>query len=232
MMDLFILPAIWNLPTAHSFSLKMVTFLKIVNLPFNVRYDGYEKAPNGMMPYINDDGHIIADTNKMITYLKEKYQLNIDNDLTDENWALTNDIQQLIEEQMYWIILYSRFIDPVGWDIIKHDFFQTIPEKSQDIIATKIKNKFKKELEEHGLLSHSEKEIYKLAAQYTSIASETLGKKNYMFGDDPHTIDACVFGFLGAIYFSPLDTALNQNIKKHPNLIDYCERIMKKYNIK
>ncbi len=55
--------------------------------------------------------------------------------------------------------------------------------------------------------------------------SVMLGDKPYFLGETPTEVDASVYGLLANIHYSPIRGPLQEMIKKHENLIAYCDRI-------
>ena len=60
----------WGLPNASPFCMKLEIYLRMANLPHTVIYeDTLDKAPKKKMPYIEDEGKKIGDSNLIIDYL-------------------------------------------------------------------------------------------------------------------------------------------------------------------
>ena len=60
-------------------------------------------------------------------------------------------------------------------------------------------------------------------------ASTFLGDKPYFLGDEPATIDATVFGFLGVSAYVEGDNPLFNHAASLDNLMAYCERMRARY---
>ena len=57
----------FGLPNASPFCMKLETYLRMAGLPFELVNDGNViRAPKGKLPYIEDDGRVVADTNFII----------------------------------------------------------------------------------------------------------------------------------------------------------------------
>ena len=52
-----------------------------------------------------------------------------------------------------------------------------------------------------------------------------------MFGEQPSSLDATVYGFLCEFILSDIDNAFNERAFSFKNLVQYCERIRDKYYI-
>jgi glutathione S-transferase len=62
----------FGLPNASPFCMKLETYLRMAGLPFDLVNDGnVMNAPMGKLPYIEDDGRVVADTQVIIEYLQQ-----------------------------------------------------------------------------------------------------------------------------------------------------------------
>lgn len=52
----------FGLPSPGPFAIKTEVHLKMMRLPHVKRFAGYADAPRGKLPYIDDDGMVVADS--------------------------------------------------------------------------------------------------------------------------------------------------------------------------
>ncbi|MEA3103610.1 glutathione S-transferase C-terminal domain-containing protein, partial [Caballeronia mineralivorans] len=52
-----------------------------------------------------------------------------------------------------------------------------------------------------------------------------LGDSEFMFGPEPNSIDASVYGFVANIFFYDIDTPLKQFVLARPNLVRHCHAV-------
>ncbi|HYD14813.1 MAG TPA: glutathione S-transferase N-terminal domain-containing protein, partial [Hyphomicrobium sp.] len=83
MITLYSYPELFGVADNNGYGLKVYAFLKLTGVPFRHEhlFDA-SKAPRGQLPYIDDDGEIIGDSDTIIAHLKRKYGLAIDDGLT------------------------------------------------------------------------------------------------------------------------------------------------------
>ena len=73
----------FGLPNASPFCMKLETYLRLAGLPYRLANDGdVFKAPKGKLPYIDDDGTLVADSSFIIDHLKARYGDRLDTALT------------------------------------------------------------------------------------------------------------------------------------------------------
>ncbi len=105
--------------------MKLETYLRMSGLPFEIAPNAnVMKAPKGKMPYIEDNGHAIADSTLIIEYLKKTYGDKLDAKLSSEQRAIALAMQRLMEENLYWAAVYSRWFEPDGWRLTQQAFLR------------------------------------------------------------------------------------------------------------
>ena len=70
-----------GLPDPSPFVMKAELLLKMSGQPYRVDTKGFSKAPKGKLPYIDDDGEIVADSTFIRWHLEKKYKLDLDRGL-------------------------------------------------------------------------------------------------------------------------------------------------------
>jgi glutathione S-transferase len=209
------------------FTLKLETWLKLSNIDYQtvtLRTPG--KSPKGKLPFIQDeDGTQIADSTLIIDHLKRTRKIDPDHELTERQRAEAISLQRLFEDHFYFIGLYSRWIDPIGWAKVKPAFFGSLPPGVRDIVAGLVRRQIRRDLRGQGTGRHSQADIYAMGQADLRAIAVHLGNRSYFFGDGPTTIDAIAYGFLASLYFVPVETELKRIALEFDNLRLYCERL-------
>ena len=228
MIKLYQFPTAWGM-NVSPFTLKVETWLKLSGLDYEtiaVRNPG--TAPKGKLPFIEDeDGTRIGDSSLIIDHLKRTRQIDPDHELTERQRAEAISLQRLFEDHLYFIGLYSRWIDPVGWETTCPAFFGFLPPGVRDLVGGLVRRQMRKSLHAQGLGRHSRDELYAMGRADLRAVAVQLGSRPYFFGDGPTTIDAIAYGFLANLLFVPVETELKQIGLEYDNLRLYCERLGK-----
>jgi glutathione S-transferase len=230
MLKLYQFAPAFGLPNASNFCLKLETYLLMADIPFESVY-GMEmsKAPKGKMPYIEDSGRTIGDSNFIIEYLKGAYGDKLDARLTPSEQAISLAIRRLIEENLYWVMVYSRWIEPANWVKYKAELFGNLPPIIRSVVPSIIRNSNRKKLDGHGMGKHRPEEIYAIGNADLIALSDFLGEKTFFFGSEPTSLDASAYGILANILWAPLDSPLREKAQQLENLGRYCDRIRDRY---
>ncbi|MGI9435500.1 MAG: glutathione S-transferase family protein [Geminicoccaceae bacterium] len=226
MIKLYQFPPAWGF-NFSPLTLKLETWLKLSKLDYQVvtiRNPG--KAPKGKLPFIeDDDGTRIADSTLIIDHLKRTRGIDPDHELNERLRAEAISLQRLFEDHLYHILMYSRWIDPVGWTVMMPEIFGFMPPPARQLFAGYLRRNMRHALHEQGLGRHTQQELYALGRADLRAVAVLLGNRAYFYGDGPTTIDAIAYGFLANILFVPIETELKQLALEYDNLRIYCERL-------
>lgn len=226
MIKLYQFAPTWGLPNASPFCLKLETYLRMAKLPFEVVSNAdIRNAPKGKMPYIEDRGQVIGDSSLIIDYLKATYGDALDRHLSAYEQGIALAMQRLMEEDLYWCMLYARWHEPAGWEKTRPAYFGTLPPLLRDIVARTIRKQVVKSLHLQGMGRHSAEEVYTLGKADLNALANYLSNKPFFMGDRPTTLDATAYGFLTNILYAPIESPLKTYTEELPQLTTYCERM-------
>lgn len=230
MITLHQFPPALGLPNASPFCLKLELYLRMANLPYRNRYTlNLQQAPKGKLPWIDDDGTRVSDSGLIVDYLERKHGGLLDRGLTAQQKATALAIRRLIEEHLYWAVLYTRWIEDEGWPITREGFFGSLKWPLSVIVPKVARSGLRKELHGHGMGRHSREDIHALGIADIEALSALLGDRPWFLGDKPSSVDACATGFLANLLMVPLETPLKAAATSHGNLVAYCRRAAKTY---
>ncbi len=212
-----------------AFGLKLETWLRMVGLPYQVAFSAREMGPKGKIPFATIDGSVVGDTELIIEQLAKKANVSLDKHLDARDRAMSTVIRRLAEEHLYFILVYSRWVDQAGWDEFQALFFESAPAFIRGFISNKVRKAVKANLTSQGIARHTLDEVYAKGKTDLEALSAFLGDKPYFLGEMPTEVDASVYGLLANIYYSPFRGPLQQMMNKHDNLMAYCDRIKADY---
>lgn len=226
-ITLYQFPPALGLPNASPFCLKAETYFKMAGLDYKNRYvEQPNKAPLGKLPYMSFNGSDVADSGVMIETLRDADVADLDAHLTAEQKAVTFAFQRLVEEHLYWVLLYSRWIDDRYCDLIKEGFFASVPKPMRGVVFKIVQRGLIKAARGHGMARHDEEMIYAMGRNDLQAIADALGDKPYFHGDQVSSIDAALYGSLASIILADMKpTPLTDAAKSMPNLVAYVERI-------
>ena len=135
--------------------MKLETYLRMAGLPYELVNSGdVLKAPKGKLPWIDDDGKRVADTNFIIEYLKGRYGDPLDAALSPEQGAVATAFQRLLEEDLYWAVVQTRWVEDAGWQKTREAFFGALPVPLRWIVPPLARRGLRSEMRGHGMSRH------------------------------------------------------------------------------
>jgi glutathione S-transferase len=227
MIKLYQFNPAWGLPNPSPFCMKVETYLRMVGLPYEVVNGAMPfKAPKRKLPYIEDGVQVVADSGLIIEYGK-RYGDKLDQNLSAPEKATAHMLRRTFEDSLYWVGLYSRWIENSIWLETRRLFFDAIPPIMRELAAGTVRRGMRKALYAQGTGRHSRDEIYEIGKADLSAISTWLGEKTFFMGAAPTSLDAIAYSFLANIlYFTELS---EDHAMSLPNLSAYCERMKEQY---
>jgi glutathione S-transferase len=230
MIKLYQFNPAWGLPNPSPFCMKVETYLRMVGLPYETINGALSfKAPKRKLPYIEDGTQVVADSGFILEYLKKTYGDRLDGNLSDAEKAIAHALRRLFEENLYWVALYSRWMEESIYSKTRRLFFGALPPIMRELVAGRVRKGIQKALYAQGIGRHSRDEIYETGNADLTAVSVWLGEKPFLMGSAATSVDAIAYSLLANILVPPLKSPLKDHGISLPNLWAYCERMKKKY---
>jgi glutathione S-transferase len=224
MITLYSYPGLYGLEDNNPYGLKIFAFLKLSGAPFDHRHIlDTKSAPRGQLPYITDDQESIGDSDAIIAFLKRKYGVDIDHALTPIQHDLDFLIRRALDD-LYWVMSYSRWSDPRFWPIFKDAFLLAYPGIAADSLDAARQYNFER-YRYQGIGRFETSDVYARGIADLQVISNLLGDSEFLFGAQPASIDASVYGFVANIFFYDIDTPLKQFVLARPDLLQHCHSV-------
>ncbi|MCC7410143.1 MAG: glutathione S-transferase family protein [Gammaproteobacteria bacterium] len=219
----------WGIPNPSPFCMKLELFLRMTGIEYECAWVDVPKGPKGKAPWIEDGGTRIGDSALIIDFLRKKYGIDPDAGLTPTQRAVSRAFASMLDEHLYWALVYSRWIDERNWPALRQDFFGALPPVVRSVVPVIARRRIRAQLWQHGLGRHTGEEIYALGCSDIAALGDYLGDQPYFHGDDVSLADASVAAFAIALLKPPFDSPLKRAIEQRPNLAAYCERMLGRY---
>lgn len=230
MITLFQFAPSLGLRNPSPFCLKLETYLRMAQVPHTIAViDDLSKAPKGKAPYIKDGEKLIGDSTLAIDYLKATYGDPLDAHLSPSERAIALAMQRLIEENLYWAMVYSRWEVDENWRILKATYFGQLPPVLKQLIPELVRQSTRKNLKGHGMGRHNLSEVYTIGKKDITAIADFLADKPFMMGDQPTSIDASAYATVVNVLCDKLPSPLLDHARQFPNLAAYCQRMEARY---
>lgn len=224
------IPSGWGLPSIGPFSLKLETYLRIAGIAYEVVFDSTPfKGPKGKLPWIEHEGKKIGDSGFIIQYLEKRFGGDPNSGLSAADRAIALSLRRLIEENLYWVMVYDRWMVESNWPLTRQAVLGMIPAPVRAVMAPIARRGVRRQLEGHGIGKHSPDEIHAIGVRDVGAIADFLGDKPYLMGAMPTEIDAVAYGLLANIMLVPVESPVKNAANGRKNLVDYVERIRARY---
>lgn len=220
---LFQFPRVWG-RNISPFTLKLETWLTLAGIPFEVvETMNPRSGPKGKIPYIEDGGQRIGDSALIIEHLTRTRGVDLDRALDRHARAEAVALQRLFDDHLYFVGVYSRWLDPEGWPTVRRGLLRRLPPGVREAVGALLQLKVRRALTGQGILRHGRDEIYAMGATDLETVSVLLDDGPFFFQGRPGTLDCTAYGFLANILLVPVETELKRTAKRYPNLLRFCE---------
>ncbi len=215
----------FGLPSASPFCVKLEAWCRIAGLAYETTdLDGLPKSKTGKLPYIIDDGELIPDSQQVIDHLKKTREVDPDAVLDAGQRATGHAIRRMLEESLYWAIVYDRWMVDENWKLTRAEYFRTLPALAKPFAPAILRRGVRKSLAGQGYGRRTEEMKMRVAREDLSALSTALGAQEYMLGQCS-SIDASALAMLWSIDAFPGDSSLKRLLHEFDNLVSYQQRL-------
>lgn len=229
MVVLYQLPGAWGASSISPFCIKVEAFLRMAGIPFESRFGDPRKAPRKKVPWIDDDGEIVADSHRIIGHLTAKHKVDLDARLTDDQRTLGHALRRMLEESTYWGLVSLRWVDPQGWATYRPEFMKLLPPVIGSPVIWMVRRQLLAQLWSQGSGRHETSELHELLKRDFAALSQALGDTPFLFGQEPTSYDATAFAFLKSLLAFPVANPVKELVERCSNLVKYESRISSRF---
>lgn len=229
MITLYTFGLACGLPDLSPFVMKAEMLLKMAGLEYRADTTGFRKSPKGKLPYINDDGMLVADSTFIRLHIERKYGIDFDKGLTPEQRGIAWATEKMLEDHLYFAMVHVRWMDDANFNKGPAQFFDFVPAPVRPVVKHLVRKGLGKTLKGQGIGRHSKEEIDQIAVRAVDALAAILGEKQYLMGASPCGADATVFAFAAGVLAKHFETPVRTSAEKHANLVAYCARMMQQY---
>jgi glutathione S-transferase len=229
MITLYTFGPFFGLPDASPFVMKAEMLLKLAKLPYQTNTRGFTKAPKGKLPYIDDDGTLVADSTLIRLYLERKYSFDYDRALSPRERGIAWAVDKMLEDHLYWAMVYWRWMNDANFERGPRNFFKRAPAPIRPLVIKMVRRKVRGYLHAHGIGRHSEDEMTAMASRAFDSVSQILGENKYLMGNEPCAADATMFGFIAGATSKTFTSPLHSKAQSLPNLVAYRDRMLAEF---
>jgi len=225
MITLYVFGPLWGAPDPSPFVIKTEVQLKMAGLPYRTFKARPTEGPKGKVPFIEDGGIRIGDSTFIRDHIEEKHGLDLDAGLSPRQRALAWAVERVVEDHLYWGIVYFRWAVPENFDKGPAIFFAGAPDEVREAARSGMAAV----LRGQGFGRHLLEEVGDLATRSVAALAEIVGEGPYLSGELICGADATLFAGLAAALAPHFDTPVRDAILERPNLVAYHARMLARF---
>lgn len=219
----------FGLPDSSPFVMKTEVQLQMAELAYDKVASTPPQAPNGKLPYLVDGGETISDSTFIRAHIERRYGVDLDAGLDARQRAEAWAIERLLEDHLYFALVWFRWIDPGNFAKGPSQFASGATEVEREQMRRLLQDRKQADLRAQGIGRHAPGQIAALGERSIDALARLLGDRRHLMGDASSGVDATAFAMLAGVSTPFFDTPLRRAMEVRPNLADYVERMMRQY---
>ncbi len=218
----------FGLPDPSPFVTKAEILLKLAGLSYACRPTppmAVRRAPKGKLPFLIDDGEVIADSTFIRWHIERKYKIDFDQGLSAAERGISWAVEKMLEEHLYWAIVCERWGDDENFHRGPAAFFARVPRFLRPLVQRLARARVAGMAKAHGMGRHGNAEVAELAIRDIDAVAAVMGSRPYLMGAAPCGSDATVFAFLAGIMCPLFASEIRRHLGQHTHLQAYVRRL-------
>ncbi len=229
MITLYTFGPAWGLPDPSPFVTKADVLLKLSGLSHRTQIGSLRRAPKGKLPYIDDDGTVVADSTFIRLHLEARHGIEFDRHLSPAQRAVAWAAEKLCEDHLYWLAMHERWLDDANFARGPAVLFDSVPAPLRPLAKAFVRRQMRRRLDAQGLGRHDAAERDRLADRALGTLAAILGDQQYLMGVAPCGADATVFAFVLGTLCPRFTGSTRDRAESHANLAAYARRLARQY---
>ncbi len=219
----------WGLPSVSPFGLKLETWLRMADLPYEIREANPLRAPTGKIPYIELNGEHIGDSQLIIERLTRQFEVLLDEGMSPGDRATARLVRRTLEEATYFNLVTDRWLTDDGYAMVFKAFTPFFPPLVRNLAIPAVRRTVRNQAYAQGAGRHAPETSVAMAIEDWEAIALVMGDRPYLLGDVPRSVDATVYAFLAQILVPPRESAMKRALESKPALAAYHQRMHDRY---
>jgi glutathione S-transferase len=236
MITLYTAPSLWGLASISPPCLELETWLRMAKLPYKpviVTATNFELAPKGKIPFIEYQGQLFGDAYLIIEMLKQKEGIDLDANLNAIERSISLAFRRMLKENTYWGGVHIRYSMEENWQgyqqVLADILFPETPKEEWKPFIEGLGERSYSQMHSQGMGRHSSEEIVQITCADFQAISDLLADKPFFMGEQPTTLDATVYGYVGNFIKPPYSSPIVEYIRQKSNLCQHYERMHEQF---
>ncbi len=227
MITLYSYPELFGVADNNPYGLKVFAFLKLAKVPFEHQHIFDAKAaPRAQLPYIDDDGVVVGDSDAILAYVSDHHGVTLDKGMNAAQRTTALFLKRTLDD-LYWCMSYSRWRDERYWPAFRDEMVRThsiLDNAGMESARTYNFERYRYQ----GIGRYEPDQVYARGIEDLQALADIMPERGYLFGEQPTSSDAAAYGFVANIYYFAIDTPLKRFVQSRASLVRHVEAIQAK----
>jgi glutathione S-transferase len=208
----------------------------MAKLPYKkviITAQSFELAPKGKIPFIDYQGKLIGDAALIIEMFKQKEGIDLDAGLTPVERAISLAFRRTLKENILWGAAEVRYGIEENWQrfrvLVAQALFPETPLEVSEPFAEEFRKTVLSQMHSHGIGRHSHEEISQIICADFQALSDFLANKPFFMGDQPTTLDATAYGYIGNFLQPRFESSIVGYLLERSNLCQHYQRMTQQF---
>jgi glutathione S-transferase len=224
----------FGLPDASPFVMKVETYLRMTNQPYETVTSDVRKAPRAQLPYVEIDGKIIPDSTSILEHLEASRADKLDAHLDERQHAVALAFKSMLEEYLYFGVLFMRWGTDEGWAVFEPQLrtmlgTMGVPSLLRGMISGQARKQVVGRTRSQGIGRKPRAEVVATCKKILDAFAIELGDRAYFCGDKLTTYDATAYAFAAGALCPAFDNEVRKHAAAKKNIVAYADRMKEKY---
>lgn len=224
MITLYSYPPLSGAADNNGYGLKVFAVLRLAGVPFeHVHIFDASQAPRGQLPYIDDEGETVGDSDTIIAHLAARRGVLLDARLSPAERDTALMVARTLDD-LYWVMSYSRWKDEAFWPAFRDLMMGEHPQLTAEGME-KARAYNAQRYHFQGIGRFAPEAAYARGLADLQVIANLVPEEGFVFGSAPTSLDAAIYGFLANILFLPIETPLKKFVVERAKLVRHCRAI-------
>lgn len=232
-ITLYSIAPAWGVANISPACLKLETWLRMAEVPYEIAPLDIALAPKGKMPFVRIDDEIMGDSTLIIERLSKELGKDLDADLSPAERAVSLAFRRMMKEHLYWVMVVDRWCNEENFAVygpmITKLFFGHLPPDQQQAYTQAVRQQMIAQAQAQGMGRHTHAEVTRMGMADMQAISDYLGDKPFFFGDKPTLVDATLYGHVANILCVEFSSPLREFSLGLSNLVAYRDRLRRRW---
>ncbi len=224
----------FGLPDASPFVTKLETYLRLIGEPYETIGADVRKAPRRQLPCAEIDNVIVPDSTAIIDLIESKRPTKLDAHLDDKQQAVAFAFKSMLEEHLYFGLLYMRWATDEGWTVFEPSLKELlgklgVPGFLRGMISKTARKQVVERGRTQGIGRKPRTEVVASCNKIIDALAVQLGDGPYFCGAKPTTYDATVYAFAAGVLCPAFTNEVRAHAETKANLVSYAARMKEQY---